>query len=227
MKYPLDMARISRLVVPKYPHQITQRGVRSMTIFQTDEDRRAYLQFLAEEAERFGVEILVWCLMTNHVHFIAVPQNGDSLARAFGEAHRRYTRMRNFAEGVRGYLFQGRFSSCVLDEGHLLAAAAYVELNPVRAGIVKKAWVYPWSSASFHTGRSKRDPLVKDPQLGGLVKKWAEFLTGATSAKDQAIRQMTRTGRPAGNAAFVGLVERLTDRDLSKGKPGRPVTKDK
>jgi putative transposase len=64
MKYPGDMARISRLVVPKYPPHITQRGVRSMAIFQTDEDRRAYLQFLAEEAERFGVEILVWCLLT-------------------------------------------------------------------------------------------------------------------------------------------------------------------
>ena len=88
------MARISRLVVPKYPHPITQRGVRSMAIFQTGEDRRAYLQFWAEEAERFGVEILVRCLLTNPVHFIAVSQNGDSLARAFGEAHRRYTRRR-------------------------------------------------------------------------------------------------------------------------------------
>jgi putative transposase len=92
-----------------------------------------------------------------------------------------------------------------LDEEHLLAAAAYVQLNPVRTGIVKKAWVYPWSSASFHTGRSKRDPLGKDRQWGGWEKKWGEFLTGATRAKDQAIRQMTRTGRPAGNAAFVDL----------------------
>ena len=90
-----------------------------------------------------------------------------------------------------------------LDEGHLLAAAAYVELNPVRAGIVKKAWVYPWPSASFPTGRSKTDPPGKDRQWGGWVKKWADFLTGATGAKDQAIRQKTRTGRPAGNAAFV------------------------
>jgi hypothetical protein len=100
-------------------------------------------------------------------------------------------------------------------------------VEPGAGGIVKKAWIYPWSSASFPTGRSKMDPLVKDRQWGGLVKKWAEFLTGATSAKDQAIRQRTRTGRPAGNAAFVDSVERLTDRDLSKAKPGRPVTKDK
>ena len=215
------MARISRVVVPEYPHHVTQRGVRSMAVFQTDEDRRCYLQFLGEEAGRFGVEILAWCLMTNHVHFIAVPEKGDALARAFGEAHRRYTRMKNFKEGVRGYLFQGRFSSCVLDERHLLAAASYVELNPVRAGIVKRAWAYPWSSASFHTGRSRVDPLVKDRKLRGLVSDWDEFLRDATQKEDETIRKMSRTGRPGGDAAFVSLVERLTARDLSKGKPGR------
>jgi putative transposase len=194
-----------------------------MAVFQTDEDRRCYLQFLGEEAGRFGVEILAWCLMTNHVHFIAVPEKEDSLARAFGEAHRRYTRMKNFKEGVRGYLFQGRFSSCVLDERHLLVAASYVELNPVRAGIVKRAWAYPWSSASFHTGRSRMDPLVKDRKLRGLVSDWDEFLRDATHKEDETIRKMSRTGRPGGDAAFVRLVERLTARDLSKGKPGRPA----
>ena len=158
-----------------------------------------------------------------HLHFIAVPKAEYSLARAFGEAHGRYTRMKNFKEGVRGYLFQGRFSSCVLDEPHLLAATSYVELNPVRAGIVKRAWAYQWSSASFHTGRSNRDPLVKDQKLRGLVSNWEDFLMGATKTKDETIRKMTRTGRPAGDFAFLSLVERLTARDLSKGKPGRPV----
>jgi len=193
-----------------------------MAIFQTEEERRSYLNYLGEEAERFEVEILAWCLMTNHVHFIAVPKKEDSLARAFGEAHRRYTRMKNFGEGVRGYLFQGRFGSCVLDEPHLLAATSYVELNPVRAGIVKKAWAYPWSSAAFHIGQSPKDPLVKDQSLRGLIRDWKEFLAGASSSKDETIRKMTRTGRPAGGAGFVRLVERLTARDLSKGKAGRP-----
>ncbi len=219
------MARISRVVVPKYPHHVTQRGVRSIAIFETDTDRQAYLQFLSEETERFGVEILVWCLMTNHVHFIAIPKRENSLARAFGEGHRRYTRMKNFSEGVRGYLFQGRFSSCVLDERHLLAAAAYVELNPVRGKMVKKAWAYPWSSAAFHVGHRNVDPLVEDRTLGGLVENWMEYLSLATGEKDKEIRQMTRTGRPAGEASFIRLVERLTIRDLSKRKPGRPSKK--
>ncbi len=113
------MARISRVVVPGYPHHITQRGVQSMTIFHSDPDRQSYLQFLYEEIGRFCVEVLAWCLMTNHLHLIAVPKSEDSLARAVGEAHHRYTWMKNFAEGVRGYLFQGRFNSCVLDERHL------------------------------------------------------------------------------------------------------------
>jgi putative transposase len=90
------------------------------------------------ELKRFSVEVLAWCLMTNHTHLIVVPSDAGLLARAIGEAHRRYTRMKNFSDGVRGYLFQGRFGSCVLDERHLLAAARYVELNPVNAGSLKK-----------------------------------------------------------------------------------------
>lgn len=95
------MARFARLVVPGYPHHITQRGVRSMDTFSGDDDRRAYRAFMAEEANRFGVTFLAWCLMSNHVHLIAQPEEEDSLARAIGEAHRRYTRMKNFAEGAR------------------------------------------------------------------------------------------------------------------------------
>ena len=87
-----------------------------MAIFQSYADRRCDLQYVKEETGRFGVEILSWCLMTNHVHFIAVPKEDTSFARGFGEAHRKYTRMKNFSDGVRGYLFQGRFGSCVLDE---------------------------------------------------------------------------------------------------------------
>jgi len=98
-----------------------------MAVFRSDDDRLAYLRYMAEETKRLGVEILSWCLMTNHIHLVAVPGDEKVLARSIGEAHKRYTRMRNFAEGVRGYLFQRRFGSCVLDEGHLLAAVRYVE----------------------------------------------------------------------------------------------------
>jgi putative transposase len=216
------MARISRVVAIGYPHHITQRGVRSLDIFHSDEDRRSYLQFVKEETERFGVEVLSWCLMTNHVHFIAVPKEAMSFARGFGEAHRRYTRMKNFTEGVRGYLFQGRFGSCVLDERHLVAAVHYVETNPVRAGIVKAAWDYPWSSAAYHIGKTEKDILVEDRTLIGLIEDWRSFLANEKGRQEDTLRMATRTGRPLGDGLFIESVECCTGRNLKPGKPGRP-----
>jgi putative transposase len=216
------MARISRLVVPGYPHHITQRGVRSMDVFHSDEDRRQYLQFLSEETARFGVDILTWCLMSNHVHFIAIPDNETSLARGFGEGHRRYTRMKNFTQGVRGYLFQGRFGSCVLDERHLVAAARYVLMNPVRAEMVKAPCEYMWSSARFHAGLTEQDPFVKDRTLKGLITNWQGFFASQEDEKTSKLRLATRTGRPAGDDDFVQAIEQVTGRDLSIGMPGRP-----
>lgn len=107
--------------------------------------------------------------------------------------------MKNFADGVRGYLFQGRFSSCVLDERHLLAAVRYVERNPVRAGMVRESGEYAWSSARFHLGMSHKDVLVKDRTLLGLVNNWEEYLQGDDKeARDRLLVSM-RTGRPAGD----------------------------
>lgn len=220
------MARLPRLVVPGYPHHLTQRGVRSMAIFTSDVDRISYLSFIAEECKRYNVEVLAWCLMTNHVHFIAVPKAEQSLARAFGEAHRRYTRMKNFTEGVRGYLFQGRFSSCVLDQHHLLAAVRYVELNPVRADMAQQAGEYVWSSAQFHLGLVKNDPLVADGNLLGLVTNWEEFLCRETDEGLERVVTATRTGRPAGDEAFLAALETVTGRDMRKKQAGRPPTLD-
>ncbi len=193
-----------------------------MDVFDSDEDRWAYLGFLAEEAKRFGLDILAWCLMTNHVHFVVVPSTETALARGFGEAHRRYTRLKNFAQGVRGYLFQGRFNSSVLDENHLLAAVRYVELNPLRAGIVKCAWEYPWSSAGYHSGTTESDPLVKDRTLSGLITDWKDFIAGGIAGEIDRIRMATQTGRPAGDDLFINQIGSLTGRDLNKGMPGRP-----
>jgi putative transposase len=219
------MARLPRIVAPGYPHHVTQRGVRSMKVFQDDDDRRRYLLFLKEETERFGVEIYAWCLMTNHVHFIAIPNSETALARAFGEAHRLYTRMKNFREGVRGYLFQGRFYSVVLDERHLLAAARYIELNPVRAGMARTAGDYPWSSAAFHMGLRPDDPLVRDRSLQELAGDWQEFLGGGDDHEIESLRAATKTGRPSGNKDFLSKIAAITGRNIEPGKSGRPVKK--
>ena len=193
-------------------------------VFDDNGDRIPYLDFMAEELKRFSVEVLAWCLMTNHTHLIVVPSDSGLLARAIGEAHRRYTRMKNFSAGVRGYLFQGRFGSYVLDERHLLAAARYVELNPVNAGIVKEAAQYPWSSARYHLGISQVDRLVRDRNLLGLVDDWGEYLNRSDEPSTQTtLLRGLRTGRPARSEEFVEMLERKTGRVLVQRKAGRPV----
>ena len=123
------MGRLARVVAPGHPYHITQRGNRRLATFFCDEDYRAYLTLLVAWCAQHGVRVWSYCLMPNHVHLIAVPQTADGLARGLGEAHRRYTRRVNFRESWRGYLWQGRFASFVLDEPHLLAAAGYLERN--------------------------------------------------------------------------------------------------
>ena len=144
------MPRIARVVVPGYPHHVTQRGNRRMQTFFGEDDYAAYLSLVGQWCRREDVRVWAYCLMPNHVHLIVVPSTPEGLARALGEAHRRYTRRVNFREGWRGYLWQGRFSSVVMDEPHLLNATAYVERNPVRARLAHRPEQWPWSSAGAH-----------------------------------------------------------------------------
>ena len=129
--------------------------------------------------------------------------------------------MKNFTDGARGYLFQGRFGSCVLDERHLVAAVRYVESNPVRARITRVAWDYPWSSAAFHVGDADTDVLVRDRTLRGLIDDWRAFLGNDQDLPADKLRKATRTGRPAGDRHFIETMERLTGRILCRQKPGR------
>lgn len=216
------MPRFARLVIPGLPHHIVQRGVRSMDIFDNDRDRSFYLHLLSEEAKRYKVIFNSWCLMTNHVHLIAVPENESSLARAIGEAHRRYTISKNQAAGVRGYLFQGRFSSCVLDDRHFIAATRYVEMNPVKAGMVTKAKDYPWSSCRYNLGIINHDPLIEKPVISTIVDDWDSFLRDGEKELDEKIRAGTKTGRPVGDNEFIANLETKTGRRLQRKNPGRP-----
>jgi putative transposase len=215
------MPRIARVVVPGYPHHVTQRGVRSMDIFWCDDDRLEYLHHIEEEGKRFGVRYEGWCLMTNHVHLIAVPEEPCSLALGIGEAHRRYTTSVNRRQGKKGYLFQGRFWSCVLDEPHLIACIRYIERNPVRADMASKAWNWRWSSAGFRVGRSSRDHLVETRNPYGIDLNWEELLL-EDPAEIGLIRERSRNGRPCGSGAFVLRMEKLTGRRLRPSPGGRP-----
>ena len=214
------MARLARVITPGIPHHITQRGNRKLDTFFCDEDYQTYIDLMAEWCSRRGVEIWAYCLMTNHVHLIGVPSSDDGLRRAIGEAHRRYSRRINFREGWRGHLWQGRFASFPMDEEHLLRAVRYVELNPVRAGIVKKANDYTWSSATAHISGCD-DKLVKAAPLLEMVDDWRLFLSEKlTDAELDSIRFHERTGRPLGSREFIDKLEEQIARNLRPKRRG-------
>ena len=154
------MLRVARIVVPGIPHHVTQRGNNRQEVFFVDDDRRFYLELLARQAQRFGLDVLGYCLMSNHIHLIAVPKREESLAKAIGRTHFLYTQYLHRLHGRSGHLWQNRFSSCALDEPHCWAALCYAERNPVRARMVRKAWRYRWSSAAAHCGSKNGNGLV-------------------------------------------------------------------
>lgn len=216
------MARMARVVIPRYPHHITQRGNRRQETFFCNNDYLLYIELMAEWCARCQVAIWAYCLMPNHVHYIAVPQSEDGLRRAIGEAHRRYTRHINFRENWRGHLWQGRFASYVMDEQYLLAAARYIELNPVRAKLTADPPKYPWSSAEAHI-KGCDDALVVVKPLLRIVNDWRKFLTGGISDEEyKTLRRHERTGRPLGNTKFILRLEEKLGKVLTPQKGGRP-----
>ena len=214
------MARMARVVAPGLPHHITQRGNRRMETFFAEADYREYLYLMAEWCNRCSVQIWSYCLMPNHVHLIAVPESEDGLRRAIGEAHRRYTRYINFQKDWKGHLWQGRFASFPMDEQYLISTARYVELNPVRAGLVKRPEEYKWSSANAHL-QGEDDILVKVHPLSAIIGNWQDLLSIESSDEDlDSIRQHERTGRPMGSEGFLTRLEQITGRVLKRQKPG-------
>jgi putative transposase len=161
------MARIARFAVAGLPHHVTQLGNRREPVFFGDDDYELYRDLLAGQCLRQGVACWAYCLMPNHVHLILVPDREEALGRALGETHRRYSSVVNARLRVTGHLFQSRFGSVVMDEDHLMAAARYVALNPVRAGLAARAEDWRWSSARAHL-EGRDDGLVS---VGPLVER--------------------------------------------------------
>ena len=202
------------------PHRVTQRGNPRQETFFAEEDYQHYLELMAQFCRAEQAAIWAYCLIPNHVHLIVVPRSAASLRRAIGEAHRRYTRWINFREGWRGHLWQGRFASFVMDEDHLLTAARYVELNPVRGGLVQAPRRYRWSSAAAHL-KGRDDTLVQVAPLLKLAPDWRRLLTGAIGEEElQVLRAHERTGRPLGDEKFLARLEKKLGRILRRQKPG-------
>lgn len=215
------MPRIARVVCPEVPHHITQRGVRRFNVFLDEADHLFYLKLLEHYAPRFGLGIVSYCTMTNHVHIVGVPEREDSIAKVFRDCHGTYASDFNKKYGNVGHVWQARPYSCVLDEAHTWAAIRYVERNPVRAQMVQRAEDYRWSSARAHCGMSSDTLLKPDWQKPQWIGNWSEWLTDSSDTEmEQRVRARTHTGRPCGNDMFVRSIERVLGRHLAPMKSG-------
>ncbi len=222
------VTRIARAVVPGIPHHIVQRGNRRLQTFFSSADYLAYIDVMHQLCENHGVAIWAYCLMPNHVHLVAVPDNEESLSRAIGQAHRRYALVVNQREGWRGHLWQDRFSSYVMDERYLCACARYVETNPVRAGLVASPTDWQWSSAQDHATQRNDALVTVQPLLDIIDEPWDEFLASEAESSDiDALRRHERTGRPLGSPDFVDRIETHLGRLLRPQSVGRKPTRTK
>ena len=217
------MPRIARAIATGIPHHITQHGNYRQVIFGCDDDYQQYLNWLKYYSDKHLLKIWAYCLMNNHVHFVAVPEKEESMARTFNTLHMRYAQYMNAKRGDRGHLWQGRYYSCALDEKHLYAAVRYIENNPVNARIVKKAENYRWSSAKSHVKRIKDPVLAVDCYLEEEIDDWVKYLEEDNNAGvKEALRVNTKTGRPCGDEKFIRKIERIVGRRLIARPKGRP-----
>lgn len=216
------MPRIARVTWPGCPFHVTHRGNRGERVFLAERDHITYLTLLEDNARKAGLRIWAYALMPNHVHLLVVGLRADSMSRGIGNAHRKYSRVINQREGWTGHLWANRFYSTPLDEKHLWAAVRYIELNPVRAGIVRLAENYIWSSAPVHA--ENRSDALLDPRrpFPGAIQDWSAWLrSGTEDPKVNAIRENTSTGRPTGTASFVRELEKRLGRSFQRCSRGR------
>jgi putative transposase len=200
---------------------VTQRGVDRQETFSSDADRETYLSLIRQNLEDAGVALLAWCLMTNHAHLIAVPGREDSLSVLLRRVHGRYAQYYNARYGRSGHLWQNRYFACCLGPGHLWAALAYVEMNPVRAGLAERPGDYRWSSAGAHLGTRDAGGLIDlewwRRESDGV--DWGGALSGPDPEQSASLRRCTYAGRPFGDEAFVkGLAEQF-GRHWVRGRP--------
>ena len=218
------MARLAIVVAAETPHHVTQRGNARRDVFLSDNDRLVYLSLLQHHSKAAGLDLLGYCLMSNHVHLIAVPRAPDALARALHHTHGRYATYLNSRMTATGHVWQGRYYSCPMDENHTWTALRYTECNPVRAGMVLSPSDYAWSSAQTHTGIRPFDPLVSLDAWSDRWNSddWGQFLAAASQREAVEIRACTTNGRPLGSTAFIAGLEETLHRHLLPNKGGRP-----
>ncbi len=219
------MPRTARVVIPGCVHHVTQRGNNRQDVFFVAADRQMFLQYLREAAARFALRVEGYCLMTNHIHLVVTPQREDSLAAALKRVNQLHAQYVNHLHGRSGHLWQNRFFSCPLGPEHTWRALAYVERNPVRARLCRKAWQWPWSSAAAHCGGDDPFELLDLPSWQREMDpaKWRCLLERTDEDRlTTTLRLATSRGRPLGSDRFIAKLETLLGRRLRPLPRGRP-----
>ena len=218
------MPRRRRVVIPQFPHHVTQRGNNRRDVFYADSDREVYLNLLRKYCAEFRVDVLGYCLLTNHIHALVVPASASGLAKAFGRTHNDYARWLHIRRRESGHLWQNRFYSCPVEKCYLWAVLAYIERNPVRAGLAVQCQDWRWSSASTHLDLAEHAEWLE-------LDLWAENWTSAQwqvalkegLAEEQwgrRLQEATSAGRPFGESTFIEACEQHSGLHLSPQRPG-------
>jgi putative transposase len=221
------MGRIGRVVAVGEAHHITHRGIAQQPIFHSEPARSTYLHLLGEQAARHKLRLLGYCLMTNHVHWLAVPEHPEALARTVRFVHGPYAQYVNTALGRTGHFWQNRFYSCPVENSAVGSVLAYIELNPVRARLCREAGDFRWSSAQAHLATSGEGSLVDLNWWRDFrdAERWRAVLA-ETDLCAETLRRATYTGRPFGSEEFVTDLEVRLQRKLERRPGGRPKKKD-
>ena len=226
------MARLPRLTLPGYPHHIIQRGNNRQDIFSSNGDRKFLLDLLAENAHKFGVAMHAYVLMGNHFHLLATPQTADGIPQMMQAVGRRYVRLFNDAHGRTGTLWEGRYKSTLLQtDRYLLVCMAYMDLNPVRAGLVADPADFAWSSYGHYVGL-RVDPLITPhPLIWDLGNTpfareaaYADLVAqGVTDSQKNEMTQAVLRGWALGEPGFAQELQTQTPRRVLPALSGRPV----
>ena len=227
------MARLPRLTLPGYPHHVIQRGNNRQPIFSSSADYERLLSLLFENAKKFDVAIHAYVLMSNHFHLLVTPQTAEGLPQMMQAVGRRYVRYFNDIQKRSGTLWEGRYRSTLIQtERYLLACMAYIDLNPVRAGLVAQARDYPWSSYGHYSGQRIDKLITPHPLVWALGNTpfareaaYAELVQGGISPGQQtALTDSALSGWALGEPDFVAELQKRTQRRVTKRTAGRPVS---
>jgi putative transposase len=228
------MARLPRLTVPGYPHHIIQRGNNRQAIFADKADYDRLLSLIEEHAKKQKVAVHAYVLMSNHLHLLATPETSEGIPQMMQAVGRSYVRYFNDRHLRTGTLWEGRYRSTLIQaERYLLACMVYIDLNPVRAGMVAHAVDYPWSSHAHYVGRRTDRLVTPHPlywELGNTPfareAAYAQLVDhGVGQETRQALTSAALRGWALGEPDYVADLQRRTDRRVARRAAGRPVVK--